>query len=212
MTQFTLFEDVLTHLDQRVDLHARLINTFSQLEYIGARKIVKSQTDRSMTLELLSHITEEIRHAQILKLLALRMSDQSLETYDDAHLLAGPEGRSYIQTVDHAVDAALSGILPAKREFVNYLVTTLLIEERAAQVYPIYDLYLEKFGLSGKLSSIVRDEDKHLQAVTLHIQKLLPQANAALKKLRGLEVQCFSTFMKAVITSVPSTPSHSLGF
>lgn len=196
----TRFEEVLHHLGDRVDLHARLINTLSLLEYIGARKIMKSQMDYSMNLELLSHITEEIRHAQILKVLALRLSDQALDTYSDSHLLAGLDGKRYIQKVDHAVEAALSDVLPTQKEVGYYLVTTLLIEERAAEVYPVYDRFLEQFNLVGKLSSIVRDEDKHLQAVTQRIQKLLPQAKSRMTHLREIESHAFDDFMNAAIT------------
>ncbi len=191
------FEEVLSHLDNRIDLHARFINTMSLLEYIGARKIVKSQVDRSITSELLSHISEELRHAQILKQLALKLSDQSLDTYGEDHLIAGSEGRAYIQTVDRAVEKAL----PKKDEWGNYLITTLLIEERAAKVYPFYDLYLNKFGVSGRLSSIVRDEDKHLQAVVNHLKKSYPGIEQLLEQLRQIETESFNQFMGAVLSA-----------
>src|SRR5690242_14180620 len=43
------FKEVLDRFENRADLHARFLNTLSLLEYIGARKIVKSQIDRSIT-------------------------------------------------------------------------------------------------------------------------------------------------------------------
>jgi hypothetical protein len=195
------FEEVLSKLGNRVDLHARLINTFSLLEYIGARKIVKSQVDRKMNLELLNHIAEEVRHAQILKHLALKLSEGQFDTYGDDHLIAGSEGRAYIQIVDRSVEEAL----PKKDEWANYLMTTLLIEERAMKIYPIYDEYLKKFTVTGKLTSIVRDEDKHLQFVIESLKKNYPEIDFLLNRLREIEEQTFSQFMTAILNGSQAT-------
>jgi hypothetical protein len=40
-------------------LHARWLNTFSYLEYIGFRKIVKSQMAEALTNKVISHALEE---------------------------------------------------------------------------------------------------------------------------------------------------------
>src|SRR5690348_7777093 len=127
-------------MGNRLAIHAEFLNTLSLLEYIGARKIVKSQVDRNITEELLGHITEEIRHAQVLKHLSLKLSSDSLSTYQDQHLLCGSEAKAYIQTVDHSVEK----LLTKKNEWMNYLLTTLVIEERASRAYPIYNDYLGK--------------------------------------------------------------------
>jgi hypothetical protein len=42
-------------------LHARWLNTFSYLEYIGFRKIVKSQMAEALTNKVISHALEEGR-------------------------------------------------------------------------------------------------------------------------------------------------------
>ena len=44
-------------------LHARWLNTFSYLEYVGFRKIVKSQRAEGLTAAILGHACEEARHA-----------------------------------------------------------------------------------------------------------------------------------------------------
>ena len=49
------------------NLHARWLNMFSYLEYIGFRKIVKSQGAENLSLETLGHAVEEGRHALMLK-------------------------------------------------------------------------------------------------------------------------------------------------
>lgn len=61
------WQECLTALVKQPTLHARFLNTLSLLEFIGARKIMKSQEEDSVTPAVLAHATEEIRHAQVLK-------------------------------------------------------------------------------------------------------------------------------------------------
>ena len=48
-------------------IHARFINTLSRLEYVGARKLMKSQDSSGLDRETLQHLVEETRHAWMLK-------------------------------------------------------------------------------------------------------------------------------------------------
>lgn len=190
-----MFNQVLERMGARNLLHAQLLNTFSLLEYIGTRKIIKSQVDRDLTEEMLAHIAEEIRHAQVLKLLALKLSDRQLTSYNDDHLLCGAEGKAYIQTIDRAAEKAL----PQKDVWMNYLLTTLLIEERASAVYPIYNSFLSQLGFPNKLIGIIRDEDKHLVAVLNHFKNIEPDLDKKLVQLRELETVAFNQFMGAIL-------------
>src|SRR4051812_13000755 len=117
------FESLLTYFKKYPLLHARFINTISLLEYIGARKILKSQHESSISATVLGHVSEEIRHAQIFKSVALKMSGGELLTYDDRSLLAGPAARAYFQDLDHGIMAELE--IPDG--WLNYLYSTLLI-------------------------------------------------------------------------------------
>ena len=54
-------------------IHARFINTLSRLEYVGARKLMKSQDSSGLDRETLQHLVEETRHAWMLKKLACRL-------------------------------------------------------------------------------------------------------------------------------------------
>ena len=44
-------------------IHAKWLNALSHLEYIGTRKIIKSQLSENIDYETLKHIHEESRHA-----------------------------------------------------------------------------------------------------------------------------------------------------
>ena len=57
-------------------LHARFLNTVAMLEYIGARKIMKSQRADMFDMELLSHVSEETRHAWLVKRMAIKLDPE----------------------------------------------------------------------------------------------------------------------------------------
>lgn len=155
------WKQTLTQIVNFPEIHGRLLNTLSLLEYIGARKIMKSQEESQITPTLLAHMTEEIRHAQILKKLALKVGGKSVSTYSEDGLLCGNQGRSYIQ----AIDRKACEVVGAQNSWVNYLLTTLIIEERAQELYPFYDELLKPLGLNGPLRAIFREEEEHLAQV-----------------------------------------------
>ena len=91
-------------------LHARFLNTIAMLEYIGARKIMKSQEDVEFDLELLSHVAEESKHAWLVKRLATRVDAEAAATYGPDHLLCKQEAEGYMQAIDSAAEAALKDV------------------------------------------------------------------------------------------------------
>lgn len=179
--------------------HAKFLNTLSLLEYIGARKITKSLHESCFNFELLEHLREEIRHAQILKQLALQLSEGKLAGYSDDQLLAGTAGKAYFQSVDHLGEKTLG----RRETWENYLLTTLVIEERAALVYPLYNEALQQFYPGQqKLMSIVRDEDRHLSSVQETLSKEPALKEIQLQNLRTFESLAFEKFMDEVVREV----------
>ncbi len=192
------FDEVMVQLVKRPAQHAKFLNTLSLLEYIGARKILKSQEASTITGEILGHAAEEIRHAQTFKKLALKMSEGLLETYQDEHLLAGVGARQYIQAIDQGVAAKLK----VPHAALNYLLTTLLIEERANRIYPGYDLILTECGFPSALKAIVREENTHLHDVRAALQHMDNQLIQSLDELRVFEAGLFSRFMDQVLQAI----------
>lgn len=188
------WKDVLSKLVKNPLAHAKFLNTISLMEYMGARKIVKSQLEKNIDSEVLAHMTEEIRHAQIFKKMALKLSDGRLSTYDDRFLLAGAEGRAYIQSVDQSIAAALNG----EDSYYNYLLSTLLIEERANQVYPFYAELLEPYGFGGHLRGILREEEHHLDQITKELQNNSRLSSQKLAALRMIEQKAFDYLIMAI--------------
>lgn len=175
------------------ELHGRFLNTLSLLEYIGARKIVKSQKESHITPTILGHMVEEIRHAQILKKLALRVAGSGVSSYREESLLCGREGRAYIQ----AIDQTAKDVVGEGNSWTNYLLTTLIVEERAQDLYPFYDELLCQLDLGGPLKAIVREEVGHLEQV----QDYLSRENVdsrLIEQIRLVEKSFFDDFFLQV--------------
>ncbi len=197
---------ILKEVVARPELHARLLNTLSLLEYIGARKIMKSQEESEITPTVLAHMTEEIRHAQILKKLALKVGDKSVRSYSEDSLLCGDEGRAYIQSIDQKA----CEIVGEKNPWVNYLLTTLIVEERAQELYPYYDELLSPLGLGGPLRAIFREEEEHLAQVISALKSHGGLTEAELELVRQEEKIHFTSFFLAVDQILQSqAPRHT---
>ncbi len=188
------WKKVLINLVENPKKHGRFLNTISLMEYMGARKIMKSQIERNIDRQVLAHMTEEIRHAQIFKKMALKLSDGQLSTYDDQYLLAGAAARSYIQSVDQSVAAALNG----EDSHYNYLLSTLLIEERANQVYPFYAELMEPLGFSSFIKTILREEENHLDQIHTELLKNQKLSSQKIDALRMIEHKAFDFLMFSV--------------
>ncbi len=190
----TDWKTVLTDLSQRPHDHARFLNSISLMEYMGARKIMKSQHEESISAEVLAHMAEEIRHAQVFKKMALKLSEGRLVTYDEEYLLAGNEARAYIQTVDQGV----AGVLKKQDSYFNYLLSTLLIEERANKVYPFYAQLLEPYGFATHIQKILREEEHHLKEIEDSLKERQGLSSQQMEHLRELESKAFMALIEAV--------------
>lgn len=187
------FDSVILRLVGSPELHAKFVNSISLLEYMGARKILKSQRAEALTAGLLAHVAEEVRHAQAFKQIALKMSRGELDTYSEGHLLCGEAARGYMQTIDQGVEEALG-----ESARTNYLLTTLLVEERASRIYPQYDLILSELGFPRALSGIIREEDAHLRDVLEELAAVPHVGGPLLGELRQLEARAFDAWMNRI--------------
>ncbi len=198
----TGWQKVLTDVVNRPEIHGRFLNTLSLLEYIGARKIMKSQDEARITPITLAHMTEEIRHAQIIKKLALKVGGDGVKTYSEDSLICGHEARAYIQ----AIDSAAASVVGPKNSWINYLLTTLVIEERAQELYPFYDELLIPLGLGGPLRAIFREEEGHLEQVITALKENGKITETQLELVRQEERIYFTTFFAAVAERMLETP------
>jgi hypothetical protein len=191
-------------------IHGRWLNSLSYLEYRGFRKIVKSQSSDEIDLEVLSHTAEEARHAVLFKKMALKIGGAQLSHYREQTMLAAPALKKYFYELDHGSDRILAAIGDPGHNKAVYLIVTLLIEERAVEVYEIYQRELNQSGLALSLSPILKDESKHLADVIAGIRNDVPGFTHAEEQLRKLELNCFKNVWLAIEHELGITPDSDL--
>ncbi len=189
------FDEVLRLLSGNIPSQARFLNTLSMLEYIGARKILKSQPEDGMSLMLLAHAAEELRHAKALKGLSERLGATTGTGYAPEETLCGADARAYFQTLDDRVAEQVG----AQSSRLAYLYETLLIEARALRVYPKLMAAFQSPWVEAVGRGILAEEDRHLE----EIERALASDDGAhrerLAGLRAEEESLFAAFAKALV-------------
>jgi hypothetical protein len=192
--------DLLDRIIRRPADHARLINTFSRMEYVGVRKMVKSRRSERLDLDGLQHMLDETIHAMRLKKAALALAAHkgSVDTFSPGDTLAGDAGEDYLQAVDRAAEATLSDLDDARRAEINYLLSSAAIEVRAEAFYPLYEERLRAHGVPVSVAAILRDEDRHLAEMAQRLEAALPGWRPRLEAVLDAEAGFFAAFLAAV--------------
>lgn len=193
--------DSLAALMDRVvrdpDVHARWLNTLSYLEYIGFRKIVKSQDARMMTQATLLHANEEGRHALLLKSQSMKVGGERFDSYLPELLLCGEDAEAYFQSVDAGAEKLLSEIASdEKLTRLTYFAVTWLVEVRALEVYGIYTSALKGIGLASPLTGLLKEEERHLRDVNAEMANLIPEEMR--DRLQAMESICYLKYIRAL--------------
>lgn len=165
-------------------LHASWLNSLSYLEYRGFRKIVRSQSTEEITTETLQHINEEVRHALILKKLAIKVGGISFSQYSEKTMLSGQEFKNYFYNLDLAISQTASSN--------KYLTVTTAIESRAIEVYRIYEKLLRSTEAGVSIQSIIDDEEKHFDQFSKNFQE------DSLDEFRMIEERCFNELWQRI--------------
>lgn len=195
-------EALLRRLIEAPGAHRRWLNTLSFLEYTGTRKISRSLERRAIDEEALRHLAEEARHAHFFKRMIARVpGEPECEGYATHELLGGPAAARYFQSLDAVVRRELVRASLRREELpvadlaeLSYVYVTLLIEERAGLLYPLYDRCLSDAGVPIRLSGIVLEEEKHLEDMFATIARLDPGREDRLMRLREREAALFARF------------------
>ncbi len=189
-------------------LHARMLNTLSRMEYVGARKILKSRRSEDLDGSGLQHLLEETAHALRLKRAAEKLAGDPnrVATYAEKYCLAGAAGEAYIQGVDAAAEAALADLPegPVRTEH-NYLLSSLAIEMRAETFYPSYELALREARCPFSVASILKDEERHLAQMRSTLDRVLPDTGRRLDEVMEAEERLFEEWMERIETALGSS-------
>ena len=180
-------------------LHARWLNTFSFLEYVGFRKIVKSQRAEALNATILGHAIEEGRHALGLKKLAIKLGGKDFDLYAPQTMLCAQEAEAYFQDLDHGCEAAFADRSEAERTKLTYLYVTWLIEVRALEVYGLYKQALSNAEIVARLEGLLSEEAGHLNEVEASLRANDPAFEARAREFKGKEAALYETFINALV-------------
>jgi hypothetical protein len=155
-------------------LHARWLNTLSYLENCGARKIAACEHPTLVKEEMLKHAAEEFRHAHHLKRQMARLTAPLLPTYTLPHILGGVATLHYLHALDLKCARYLlkQGLSKRAMQEAAYLLVTYAVEQRAAELYPLYDAALRHAGSPVAVKSILLEEKEHLREMEAGVEAL----------------------------------------
>jgi hypothetical protein len=182
-------------------LHARFVNMLARLEYIGVRKILKSRRSERLDLNGLQHILDEAVHALRLKKAASALGGAGgvdVRTFAAGATLAGDAAENYLQALDHRAEEALVDLPEIDRAEANYLLTSAAVEVRAQVFYPMYDQTLRAHGAGFSVAAISKDEDRHLEEMTVALGAALGDWRPRLEPVLAAEEALFSRFLGAL--------------
>ncbi len=191
-------EAVIASVVKDDHVHARWLNTFSFLEYIGFRKIVKSQRAEVLNRSLLMHALEEGRHALLLKKLAVKLGGQTFDFYRPETMLCPDAAKTYFRELDQGCDEKFAHLGEMERAKLVYLYVTWLIERRALDVYGCYKKVLGDSDLAPKLNALLAEEVGHLRAVEAGIVADDPEHASRSQEFEALEAGLYDDFVDAL--------------
>lgn len=187
-------------------LHARFVNALARMEYVGVRKMVKARRAEALDAEGLQHLIEEAGHALRLKRAALALAGAGAErvaSFSAAQVLGGDAGEDYLQEVDRACEALLADAPEPARTEANYLLSSATIEVRAAAFYPLYEAALRAAEAPFSVRPILRDEDRHLDAMRARLRAALGEAaDGLLARALEREAPAFARWEAALSVAV----------
>jgi rubrerythrin len=172
----------------------------SYLEYIGSRKIFKTQEQGVLNEAILRHASDEARHALILKTMIERLTPGENSGYDPKELLCGYSAYRYFQSLDSIVKKTLQN---RKAEFKNfayacYVYVSHIIEIRANWMYAIYAECLDEKKSTVSVTAIINDEKNHLSDTELIIKNLDPRHGEYIYELDQKEKIIFLKFFNNI--------------
>ncbi len=183
-------------------LHGRWLNTASYLEYVAARKILKGFPEHRIDGKLLAHALEELTHASLLKRAACLITGEDLD-YEYENLLSGPASKTYIQTLDRQTLQTLGFSSRCRQISVPcYLYVTLLIQERAIEVYGTYSRLSQHTAGLTAIHRILKQNTRQFQEIKAQLSSTDPQFESIYDKLKTAEARLFGRLWNELTAEV----------
>lgn len=183
-------QNVLRQLAQAPQVEARWLHTLSLMEFIGARKISRTVADRHPSLDVLTHLTDETRHAFAFKRLSAEVAGAEIKDY-----LCPEAAARYFQALDHDLAAWATSYTDAPDMYLHYLLTTTAIERRAMVLYPLYKAASRHPGVREELGRVVTEEQSHRRTIEDACVARLTAVGASLDEALAQEERLFGAFI-----------------
>lgn len=157
--------ELIKQIVGNAELHAKWLNTLSMMENCGARKIAGSEHSHNVDLIVLKHAAEEARHAYYLKSQIRKIAYNGCTTYEPESILAPIQSFQYLPQLDITINRFLKelGYQSENLKYASYLLVTYAIEERADELYPIYERALKESKSNISVRMIIAEEKGHLE-------------------------------------------------
>jgi rubrerythrin len=163
-------ERILLHkIVQNREWHARFLNTLSLMELCGAQRLARAMLSCPQRTFLLEHVAEEYRHAYFLRRLANKVAERDLATFDEENVFCHKQSSSYIKSVDRRICISIKHHAISFITNIAYLLTTLVIEQRALPFYTLYQQVIEEHRIPISLKSLITEEEHHLSEINQEI-------------------------------------------
>ncbi len=197
--------DLLLHIVQDPEKHAKWLNTLSFMENAGARKISACEHPEAVDIIVLKHAAEEHRHAYYLKKQILKIEEYACPTYTHAELIAPKYTRHYLNHLDLSVCRYLKEVFQLQGsalKYAAYLFVTYAIEVRADELYPAYQQALSAVQSKVTVKSIILEEEGHLEEMISQLEKFSVAWQKHAENVLFMEQKLFSAWINAVAQEV----------
>ncbi len=181
--------------------HAKWLNTLSMMENAGSRKISACEHKTDVSVSILKHASEEARHAYFLKTQIKKLAPGMFTTYRFSDILAPMCSYQYLDKLDHNISKYLKqeiNIPEDQIRYASYLLTTYAIEERADELYPVYDAVLNESGSNINVRLIIAEEIGHLEEMNRQMAEFFEAWEEKASHVRKLEQELYSAWIKNV--------------
>ena len=170
------FQQILQQIVADDALHARLLNTLSLMENVGARKISKYEHPVHVNLTILKHAAEEARHAYYLKKQIGKLGEDLCPDYSFNYLIAPVHSYQYLHQLDAKTCRYLynKGLKGRAMHDAAYILVTYAIEVRADSLYDVYQQVLTEANSKVNVKSIILEEAGHLEEMLRMLKKFDP--------------------------------------
>ena len=185
-----LFEKISTDNS----LLGRCINSFSYLEYLGARSLESSFANDKLCSQKMLHILEENRHAFLLRMLS-QYFDISVNSYSPKDTLNRDAFNTYFLCSIGYVHRNLTARTIQIKNLTTALYCTILFELRAISLYSTIELCSQKIKQMKILNSILRDESIHLNNTLAELNTIDHHGLEKLEKFSEVENKNFTTLI-----------------